>query len=96
MKTIKQVKSNIHEHDHKEVLLRLKKANGHLVKVINMIESKEKCLNISQQLHAVEKAITLAKKKIIHEHIEHCLETNTKRTSNSNQINEFKEITKYL
>ena len=96
MKTNKQVKTNKHVHDHKEVLLRLKKAHGHLAKVISMIEAQEKCLNISQQLYAVEKAITTAKKMIIHEHIEHCLEDQGQQSSNINQIKEFKEITKYL
>ena len=89
-------KQQPHQHDHQDVLLRLKKANGHLAKVIRMIEDKEKCLAISQQLYAVEKAISLAKKKIIHEHIEHCLDDHDSKTNDTNQIREFKEITKYL
>ena len=59
-----------------------------------MVE-KEKCLKISQQLYAVEKAITQAKKAIIHDHIEHCLEESNGK-SKKNDLNEFKEITKYL
>ena len=31
---------------HKDVLLRLKKAHGHLAKVIRMIEEEEGCLKI--------------------------------------------------
>lgn len=89
-------KSSVHQHDHQDVLLRLKKAHGHLAKVIDMIEKQEKCLDISQQLYAVEKAITTAKKKIIHEHIEHCLTDHGHQTSDLSQIKEFKEITKYL
>ncbi len=96
MKTNKQEKTNKYVHAHKEVLLRLKKAHGHLAKVISMIEAREKCLDISQQLYAVEKAITTAKKMIIHEHIEHCLEDHGQQSSAMNQIKEFKEITKYL
>lgn len=80
---------------HKGIILRLKKAHGHLAKVIQMMEAEEKCLKISQQLYAVEKAITQAKKAVIHDHIEHCLEESNGK-SKKNDLNEFKEITKYL
>ncbi|MDO9182477.1 MAG: metal-sensing transcriptional repressor [Bacteriovorax sp.] len=81
---------------HKDVLLRLKKAHGHLAKVIQMIQEEEGCLKISQQLFAVEKAITQAKKNVIHDHIEHCLEDNYSKKSKEKDLKEFKEITKYL
>lgn len=90
MKDIKQHAS------HKEIILRLKRANGHLAKVIRMIEAEESCLRISQQLFAVEKAITQAKKNVIHDHIEHCLEDGTLSKNKKNDLKEFKEITKYL
>ena len=67
-----------------------------MAKVISMIEEKEGCLKISQQLFAVEKAITQAKKNVIHDHIEHCLEDNHSKKSKSKDLKEFKEITKYL
>lgn len=81
---------------HKDILLRLKKAHGHLAKVIKMIEEEEGCLKISQQLYAVEKAITQAKKNVIHDHIEHCLEDNSLTKNKKKDLSEFKEITKYL
>lgn len=81
---------------HQDVILRLKKAYGHLAKVINMIEKEEGCLKISQQLFAVEKAITQAKKNVIHDHIEHCLEDSSSKKSKAKDLKEFKEITKYL
>ena len=83
---------NQHE-SHKSVLLRLKKANGHLAKVIKMMEEEEGCLKVTQQLFAVEKAITQVKKIIIHDHIDHCLE---EYDSKLHDAQEFKEITKYL
>lgn len=78
---------------HKDILLRLRKAHGHLAKVIRMIEEEEGCLKISQQLFAVEKAIIQAKKNVIHDHIEHCLENSSSKKST---VRDFKEITKYL
>jgi DNA-binding FrmR family transcriptional regulator len=51
-----------------------------------------------QQLHAVERAISAAKKGLIHDHIEHCLEVAAGPVPRRNRgpIDEFKEITNYL
>jgi DNA-binding FrmR family transcriptional regulator len=87
----------VHEH-HGEVVKRLKRAHGHLETVITMIEQNRGCLDLAQQLHAVEKAIANAKKVLIHDHIDHCLENSVSAhgRSASDSIREFKEITKYL
>lgn len=86
------VESGTHS-SHEEVRKRLKRAAGHLNKVISMIEENEKCIDISMQLHAVVKALVEAKKTIIHDHIEHCL---SEENLNVNDLKEFKEIAKYL
>ncbi|WP_456307296.1 metal-sensing transcriptional repressor [Paeniroseomonas aquatica] len=39
-----------------------------------MIEAGRPCLELAQQLHAVEKAVANAKRALIHDHIDHCLE----------------------
>ena len=88
---------HLHE-THPEIIKRLKRADGHLRSVVEMIEAGRPCLDVAQQLHAVEKAISQAKKTLIQDHLEHCLEdvvgplARDKRRS----IDEFKEITKYL
>jgi DNA-binding FrmR family transcriptional regulator len=83
---------------HPEILKRLSRAAGHLKSVIEMIDDGRPCLDIAQQLHAVEKAIAQAKQTMIRDHIDHCLERATQRPSAQTQsaISEFKEITKYL
>jgi len=83
---------------HADVVNRLKRAEGHLHKIIEMIESKRECLDVSQQLHAVEKAIENAKKLYIHDHIDHCIENAAGSNSRDarNSLAEFKQITKYL
>jgi len=83
---------------HPEVAKRLKRAHGHLKSILAMLEEGRGCLEIAQQLQAVEKAIGSAKRTLVHDHIEHCLE-NSVRGGGSNAdktIREFKEITKYL
>lgn len=83
---------------HPDIIKRLKRAEGHLKSIIDMLEEGRGCLEIAQQLQAVEKAITNAKKALVHDHIDHCLEHAVKRGSRNAEdtVHEFKEITKYL
>jgi DNA-binding FrmR family transcriptional regulator len=83
---------------HPEIVKRLKRAEGHLRSVIAMIEGDRSCLDIAQQLHAVEKAITQAKRTLIQDHLDHCLEetVGTLPRDRRQSIDEFKTITKYL
>lgn len=83
---------------HPEIIKRLKRADGHLKSIIDMLESGRSCLEVAQQLQAVEKAVTNAKKALVHDHIDHCLEHAVKQGSRKAEdtVREFKEITKYL
>jgi len=83
---------------HPEIVKRLKRAHGHLRSVIEMIETGRPCLDISQQLHAVEKAIGQAKRTLIQDHLDHCLEETVGPLPRQQRrsIDDFKEITKYL
>jgi uncharacterized protein len=87
-----------HPTAHSDVLKRLKRAQGHLKSIITMLEEGRGCLDVAQQLQAVEKAITNAKKVLVHDHIDHCLEHTVREgtLSADDAIREFKEITKYL
>ena len=82
---------------HPDLIKRLKRADGHLQNVIGMMVDGRKCSEIAQQLHAVERAISAAKKLLIHDHLDHCLTevTNGPREV-SRAVAEFKDITKYL
>ncbi len=82
---------------HGEIVKRLRRAAGHLETVIQMIGQGRECVELAQQLHAVEKAIAKAKKTLIHDHIDHCLEHSVGTDEGTSaSIGEFKEITKYL
>lgn len=59
---------------HPDVLKRLKRAQGHLKSIVTMLEGDRSCLEIAQQLQAVERAITNAKRTLVHDHIDHCLD----------------------
>ncbi len=90
---------NPHTHEsHPQIVNRLKRAEGHLRSVMEMIEAGSPCLDIAQQLHAVEAAIAQAKKTLIHDHLDHCLEATLGPLGDEQQreIEVFRRITKYL
>ncbi len=83
---------------HPDIIKRLKRAEGHLRSIITMLEEQRPCLDIAQQMYAVEKAITNAKETLVRDHIDHCLEHAVQAGGRKadESIREFKEITKYL
>jgi len=88
-----------HRHQtHPDLIKRLQRANGHLQKVIGMLEQGRECGDIAQQLHAVEKSVSAAKKLLIHDHLDHCLEHAVQGTPREQKaaLAEVRDITKYL
>lgn len=82
---------------HPAIIKRLKRVEGHLRSVIAMLEEHRPCADIAQQMQAIESAITTAKKTLIHDHIDHCLEqTPSSDRTNRKSIEALKGITKYL
>jgi uncharacterized protein len=83
---------------HIDIVKRLKRAEGHLRSIVSMLEGGRECLDIAQQLQAVEKAIVNAKKTLVHDHIDHCLDHAVCEGSMNadTAVREFKAITKYL
>ena len=90
-------KQHVHE-SHAQIVKRLKRAEGHLHRVIEMFDDGRSCLDLAQQLHAVEKAIHEAKKHLIHDHIDNCLDAVAASPAHEARapLDEFKAITKYL
>jgi DNA-binding FrmR family transcriptional regulator len=88
-----------HTHEtHSAIVKRLKRASGHLNSVIGMIEQERACPDIAQQLQAVEKAIAQAKKTLIQDHLDHCLDHMVRGSERANvaQLEEFKRIARFL
>jgi hypothetical protein NreA len=83
---------------HPDIVRRLRRAEGHLRSVVQMIEDERPCLDIAQQLHAVEKAIVQAKRTLVQDHLDNCLEEAVGAVPREKRrpIDEFKQITKYL
>lgn len=83
---------------HAEIVKRLKRAVGHLHSTVDMLEDGRECLEVAQQLQAVERAIASAKRALVYDHIDHCLERAVREGQQEVDatIREFKQITKYL
>jgi len=79
---------------HPDVIKRLKRANGHLETIIEMIEAGRPCTEIAQQLCAVEGAIENAKKALVHDHIGHSLKASGVKAQAA--LRDFRAIAKYL
>ncbi|WP_439924933.1 metal-sensing transcriptional repressor [Nitrobacter sp. JJSN] len=86
------------DHPHSAIARRLKRANGHLEKIIEMVEQGRACAQIAQQLQAVESAIENAKKALIHDHISHSLEQTLRASGSTGRaaLRDFKLVAKYL
>ena len=77
---------------HPRLIARLKRADGHLRAVITMIEAEKPCLEVAQQLQAVEKAVANAKRALIHYHMDTCLDAETAPADRD----ELRAIARYL
>jgi uncharacterized protein len=86
------------DNSHSAIARRLKRANGHLETIIEMVEKGRPCAQIAQQLQAVESAIESAKKALIHDHISQTLERSLKTSGSKGQaaLRDFSLIAKYL
>jgi DNA-binding FrmR family transcriptional regulator len=83
---------------HPAIVARLKRAHGHLAAILAMFEEGRSCLDLAQQLHAVESAVANAKRELIHDHIEHCLGDGIGEgdMDAKTALREFKALAKYL
>ena len=83
---------------HSAIARRLKRANGHLEGIIEMIEQGRPCTQVAQQLQAVEGAIENAKKALVHDCISQSLERSLGGSGPKAQsaLRDFRLIAKYL
>ena len=63
-----------------------------------MFEAGRPCVDLAQQIYAVENALNNAKRKLIQDHIEHCLGDGMREGEVGPDValGEFKALAKYL
>jgi hypothetical protein NreA len=83
---------------HPDILKRLRRIEGHVRSVAAMIEEDRRCLDLAQQLHAIERAVSEAKRALIHDHLNDCLDAAlaAKAGARRDTLEEFRAIAKYL
>ncbi len=83
---------------HPEIIKRLKQAHGQLASVLVMFADGRSCMDLAQQLQAVESVIHNAKRTLIQDHMEHCIGDAVGHggMDASEALREFKSLAKYL
>lgn len=74
------------------VVRRLKIVDGHLKKIIDMVENEVYCIDILQQTAAVKSAIKKAEEVLLINHINHCLVKAIKSNGETKAVNELIEV----
>jgi DNA-binding FrmR family transcriptional regulator len=80
---------------HPAIIKRLNRAAGHLRSIVTMIDEERPCVDIAQQLQAVESAIASAKRALINDHIDHCLVHAAEGEGPTQAVEQFRAISKY-
>ncbi len=85
--------------DDHEVLARLR-ALRRALPLVSRAEGRDPRLaardDLAQQLHAVESAVAGAKRELIHDHVEHCLDDTAEAGDVRAALKEFRTLAKYL
>jgi len=81
---------------HADVARRLRRAEGHLRGVIGMLEAGRPCVELAQQLAAIEAAVAKAKRELIQTHIDHCLDRAVAEGRAEEALGEMRLIARYL
>jgi DNA-binding FrmR family transcriptional regulator len=81
-----------------DLLNRLKRAQGHLAKIITMIEDNRDGLETAQQLQAVVSALDKTKTLLVADHIEHQIEDVVGPLSREarDKLSRLTDLAKYL
>ena len=83
---------------HPDIVKRVRQAHGQIAAILKMFEEERSCLELAQQMQAVESVIHTAKRALIQDHMEHCLGDAAARDeiSAKEALREFKALSKYL
>lgn len=74
------------------ILHRLKIAQGHLKKVIKMVEQDEYCIDVIHQSRAVQRALSEADSLILEQHLKTCVSDAIKKGKSKQAVAEIINI----
>ena len=76
------------------VLHRLQIAQGHLKKVLNMVENNEYCIDVIHQSQAVQRALEEADALVLENHLNGCVVDHIKKGQAKKSIEEIMNVFK--
>ena len=82
--------------DHQDNIVALKRIEGQVRGVQRMIEDREYCIDILNQIHAVKGALASVEEKILQKHFQHCLTTAIMGSSEKEKQQKLDEILKLI
>jgi CsoR family transcriptional regulator, copper-sensing transcriptional repressor len=82
-----------HEHDHQDSIRRLKTAEGHLRGIQRMLEDDAYCIDVIQQIQAVQSALNRVSSTILSQHLNSCVITAIRGEDQDERERVLKEIT---
>jgi DNA-binding FrmR family transcriptional regulator len=78
----------------RQIVHRLKIANGHLEKVIKMVEDDAYCIDIVHQSLAVQSALKKADEIVLENHLKNCVASEIRQGKTGSAIKEVMEVLK--
>jgi len=78
--------------DHQDNIVALKRIEGQVRGVQRMIEDRQYCIDILNQIHAVKGALSRVEEKILQKHFQHCVTTAMTGSSEKEKQQKLDEI----
>ena len=82
--------------DHQDNIVALKRIEGQVRGVQRMIEDREYCIDILNQIQAVKGALARVEEKILQKHFRHCVTTAIMGSSEKEKQQKLDEILKLI
>lgn len=81
-----------------EIRRGLTQARGHIDSILSMLNEDRSCIDLAQQLQAVESTVRKVKRALVEDHMQHCIgdAANIGAMSGEEALRQFKALTKYL
>jgi DNA-binding FrmR family transcriptional regulator len=81
---------------HKNSLVALKRIEGQVRGVQKMIEDREYCIDILNQIHAVKGALSRVEEKILEKHFQNCVTEAVRGNSKEEKQRKLNEVLKLI
>lgn len=82
--------------DHQDNIVALKRIEGQVRGVQRMIEDRQYCIDILNQIHAVKGALSRVEEKILQKHFRRCVTTTIMGSSEKQKQQKLDEILKLI